>query len=73
MRLVRKDNQILLVIQDSGRGIPPDKLRPTGDGWSGVGFRGMVERIRYLGGNLKIHSDSKGTTVTATMPAFRTG
>jgi signal transduction histidine kinase len=43
-------------------------LRVTSDGHSGVGFRGIAERIRYLGGSLKIHSDAKGTVVTATLP-----
>jgi signal transduction histidine kinase len=49
-------------------GISTGQEHPTKDGRSRVGFRGMEERIRYLGGNLKIHSDSKGTVVAATLP-----
>jgi PAS domain S-box-containing protein len=66
--MVKKDCQIVLAIQDAGRGIPPSKLRSAGDGWSGVGFRGMLERIRYLGGTLNIDSGAQGTTVTAKLP-----
>jgi PAS domain S-box-containing protein len=68
IRILREDNQILIEAKDLGKGIPAEKLRRTSDGRSGVGFRGMAERIRYLGGNLKIHSDSNGTVVTATLP-----
>jgi PAS domain S-box-containing protein len=67
IRILRENGQIL-VAEDSGNGIPPDKMSRLSDGRSGVGFRGMAERIRHLGGNLKIHSDSKGTVVTAMLP-----
>lgn len=66
--VTKQKNQVVLLIQDWGRGIPPEKLRQTGDGRSGVGLRGMGERIRYLGGDLKIDSDDRGTTITATLP-----
>jgi len=33
-----------------------------------VGFRGIAERLRYLGGNLKLSADANGSVVTATMP-----
>jgi signal transduction histidine kinase len=33
-----------------------------------VGFRGMRERIRQLGGTLAIRSDGAGTVVAATVP-----
>jgi len=68
IRLSIEDGNLILVAQDSGKGIPTDKLRQTGDGPVGVGFRGMVERLRYLGGHLTIHSDTQGTVVTATLP-----
>ena len=34
----------------------------------GVGFRGMRERLRQLGGTLEIQSDGGGTVVIATLP-----
>jgi PAS domain S-box-containing protein len=68
IRIVQEKDQVTIVAEDAGKGIPADKLRLHSDGQSGVGFRGMAERIRYLGGNLKLHSDGKGSVVTATMP-----
>jgi PAS domain S-box-containing protein len=68
IRIVKKDDQIIIVAQDFGRGIPKDKLRSNSQGRSGVGFRGMLERIRYLEGSLKIDSDNTGTSVTVTLP-----
>ena len=35
---------------------------------SGVGFRGMRERIKQLGGTLEIESNGDGTIVRAVMP-----
>ena len=34
----------------------------------GVGIGGMRERLRQLGGNLSIHSESVGTRIVATLP-----
>ena len=37
-------------------------------GAPGVGLRGMNERMRQLGGKLRLISGKSGTTVTATVP-----
>ena len=71
IRIVEDAGKILVVVQDSGTGFPAEKLRLTSEGRSGVGFRGMAERIRHLGGDLKIQSDHKGTLVTAVLPLQR--
>jgi len=68
IRIVQENEQVTIVAEDEGKGIPAEKLRLNSAGPSGVGFRGMEERIRYLGGNLKLDSDEKGSTVTATIP-----
>ena len=68
IRVIPGDHRILVLAQDSGKGIPEEKLQVTSGGRRGVGFRGMAERIRYLGGHLNIHSDSNGTIVTVTLP-----
>jgi PAS domain S-box-containing protein len=68
MRIIRAEQKVIVVVEDAGKGIPEDKLRSKADDRSGMGFRGMAERIRYLGGTLKIDSDSGGTVVTATLP-----
>ncbi len=52
-----------------GKGIPLEKqLELSSSGRTGVGFRGMRERLRQLGGTLEIRSDNAGTAVTATLP-----
>ena len=61
-------DHIRVVAQDRGKGIPAHQLRLISDGQSGVGFRGMRERIQYLGGDLKIESGETGTAITATLP-----
>jgi signal transduction histidine kinase len=68
IRLRAVPGSLILEARDAGKGIPPEKLRPGSNSLSGVGFRGMVERLRYLGGNLTVQSDTQGTTVTATLP-----
>lgn len=68
IRVIPGDHRILVVAQDSGKGMPAETARINSTGRSGVGFRGIAERIRHLGGHLNIHSNSGGTIVTATLP-----
>jgi signal transduction histidine kinase len=69
IRMYEDDHQVLVVVQDEGKGIPPEKqLELSSSGRTGVGFRGMRERLRQLGGTLEIRSDGAGTTVTAALP-----
>lgn len=61
--------RIAMEVTDQGRGISrelQEKLL-TGQG-SGVGLRGMRERIRRLGGSLEIESSERGTSVRAVLP-----
>jgi two-component system, NarL family, sensor kinase len=58
---VRLDAQRLFMeIRDTGHGM---RDRADGEISSGVGLRGMQERLRRLGGTLQIQSSEKGTTV----------
>lgn len=69
IRVREEDRQVLVEIQDQGKGIPLEKQKDlTSSVRAGVGFRGMRERLRQLGGVLEIRSDSAGTAVTATLP-----
>lgn len=70
IQLLRKQDCIMLVVSDAGKGMPPDVLSPSHEGPSalGMGLRGMSERMRCLGGRLEIASSAMGTTVTATIP-----
>jgi PAS domain S-box-containing protein len=67
VKLVRNDHELQLQVQDSGSGIPKEKL-PNVMSLGGVGLRGMRERIRRLGGTLAIDSSEQGTTVTIKLP-----
>jgi signal transduction histidine kinase len=58
-----------LQVSDEGRGINreiQDKFREGKS--SGVGLRGMRERIRQLGGGMQIQSSGKGTSVNVALP-----
>ena len=67
---MKKDNGHLTIeIEDAAREIPMDKrIALESSVQTGVGLRGMRERMRRLGGTLEIHSDGKGTRVTASLP-----
>jgi PAS domain S-box-containing protein len=69
VRILQHDGEVKLQIKDHGKGIPDGKksILKSSDG-TGVGFRGMRERLRQLGGILDIESDGNGTVVTATLP-----
>ena len=66
--LKREGDTILLCIADHGRGMTPEKLEEIRTRGSGVGFRGMRERVRQLKGNMQIQSDKSGTRITITLP-----
>jgi signal transduction histidine kinase len=69
IRLHEEDHRVLVEVKDQGKGISLEKqLELSSSGRTGVGFRGMRERIRQLGGTLEIRSDKAGTAVRATLP-----
>ena len=73
VRVLEEDHQVFVEVRDGGKGIPLDKqLELSASGRSGVGFRGMRERVRQLGGRLEIRSDGSGTVVTAKVPLQNT-
>lgn len=69
--IARSENEIRVEVEDHGKGISPEKKTQfLTNGTSGVGIRGMRERLHQLGGTLEISSEGigKGTTVTASLP-----
>ena len=60
--------QIRMEIKDQGCGIPQEKLGTLQTHGSGVGLRGMLERVRHFGGHVNIDSNSTGTTVSVVFP-----
>ena len=64
----RSADDVRVEVHDKGKGIPPERLVAIQSGGSGVGIRGMQERLRQLRGELKIESGAWGTRVVATIP-----
>lgn len=72
IRIARQKAGICVEIQDHGKGMPPEKLSEIRSGGSGVGLRGLRERVRQLHGKINIESDSSGTRITALFPMEKT-
>lgn len=73
--LAHRSSRIVLDIVDHGKGMPEIKLdRFVKSGTAGgVGLAGMRERIRVIGGDLRINSTSAGTQVTVSVPLREVG
>jgi len=72
IRLTREADTVVLEVRDEGRGISPEKLEQIQSGGSGVGIRGMRERIAQFSGTMKIESDSSGTRIYVAIPIGKT-
>jgi PAS domain S-box-containing protein len=72
VKIIQDGGNVRVEVKDAGRGIPAAKLA-SGFSSGGVGFGGMRERVRQLGGTLNIESDENGSTVTAVLNAPRSG
>ena len=68
IRMAREPNQIMIEIRDEGKGVSPERLTEIQPRRSGVGIRGMRERLRQFDGTMNIESDSSVTRVVATIP-----
>ncbi len=69
VRIERSPHEITLEVSDEGRGIPPALQSTISSGASsGVGLRGIRERIRQFGGRFQIRSGEDGTSITAVLP-----
>jgi PAS domain S-box-containing protein len=71
IRIAKDSKQITLDIRDQGNGMSAERLVEIQSGRSGVGIRGMLERLRQFEGALKIESASSGTRVFATIPVSK--
>jgi PAS domain S-box-containing protein len=69
IRIVRDPKEVRMTISDTGRGVPAQALEVIeGGGNVGVGIAGMRERAHQLGGQIKLGSSDRGTTITAILP-----
>jgi PAS domain S-box-containing protein len=66
--LARQRSKVVLEVQDRGRGIPPEKLLQIHSQGSGVGIRGMRERVRQFDGTMNIESNDRGTYISFSFP-----
>ena len=66
--LERRDNQVVLIVEDDGAGFNPNAA--VGGDNKGMGLVGMRERAALVGGTLQIESKpKKGTTIFVRVPA----
>ena len=64
-----QEGSVRCEVVDQGKGIPPEKQSALNSSGSvGVGFRGMRERVRQLGGTLQVDSNGHGTAVKVVLP-----
>src|SRR5215469_8762778 len=68
IRLGISDGIISVTVRDNGKRMSVERLAEIRSNASGVGIRGMRERLRQLGGEISIESDASGTTVLASLP-----
>jgi signal transduction histidine kinase len=66
--LFRTGKVVSIQIRDEGKGISPEKLAKIQSQGSGVGIRGMRERIRQFEGVMHIQSNGTGTTISFVFP-----
>lgn len=68
IRLTRSSTNILLVVEDHGKGMSSEKLAQVRSHGAGVGLRGMSERLHHVQGELRLDSDRNGTRVSVVIP-----
>ena len=68
IRIGRDGESVRTEVQDHGKGISPVRLLEIQSHGSGVGIRGIRERIRQFHGEIEIESNASGTSVIVSIP-----
>jgi PAS domain S-box-containing protein len=68
IRVTREGESVRTEVRDHGKGISPERLLDIQSHGSGVGLSGIRERIRQFHGEMKIESNSSGTSVIVSIP-----
>jgi signal transduction histidine kinase len=71
VHLTQDESSLRVEVADAGRGIASARRGELPLTETGVGLRGMQERLRQFGGTLHVHSNETGTRVIATLPVVR--
>jgi PAS domain S-box-containing protein len=72
IHLTCSEKAVEFEISDQGKGIPQEKQGEMNAARSGLGVRGMQERVRQFGGTLRIVSGDSGTKVIVALPLTST-
>ncbi len=71
-QIEKKEGNVLLLVKDNGRGFDVAKVLNRKSLESGMGLTAMAERVRTLGGAIKINSEiGRGTEILVTVPIFQ--
>jgi PAS domain S-box-containing protein len=73
IQIAREGQTICLDVRDQGKGISAERLSEIQSQGSGVGIRGMGERVRQFHGEMKIESNGDGTTISFSFPLADAG
>jgi len=68
IRLVLTENQIVVSVCDDGKGIP-DSVVDFEANKIGIGISGMRQRVKELGGELRLRNGDPGAVVEAIIPS----
>jgi signal transduction histidine kinase len=68
IRVAREGESVRTEVWDYGNGMSPGRLLEIQSHGSGVGIRGIRERIRQFHGEMKIESNGSGTSVIVSIP-----
>jgi PAS domain S-box-containing protein len=68
IRIEREDGKVRVEVEDQGKGMSLERLTEIQSQGTGVGIRGMRERVRHFHGDLVIESNGSGTKLYATLP-----
>ncbi len=72
IHIVHDEGDLVLEVWDEGRGMPAERLSEIQTRGSGVGIRGMRERVLQLSGTMSIKSDASGTRIRVVIPTPKT-
>ncbi len=68
--LEKRGQELILIVEDDGKGFDPAKLPKPRKSGRGLGLLGMQERSTLIGGELDIESSENGTTIYVRVAAF---